>query len=376
MQNAEDSQFELVTIRLLKQSVAGQEPQCYRIHSQLDGVTVKETAQGKPYYELKLHDGLDSLTWRIFDGSPMFAEAASWQKGQWIELSATWADTGKYGLEPRKALARALLEEEIQILLAGDGELRARQDQDWEDILFLTGGISDPRLRHLCALFLNQHGERFRRAAAARDYHHARRGGLVEHVAQMMRCAVKVAEAYPLLNRDLLVAGVLFHDCGKLWENNYPEQGFTMPFSLHGEMIGHIPLGLEVVNKLWRQLIELPEAAEWSTMDPANEMVRVHLLHLIGSHHGEMQFGSPVLPKTPEAIILHHVDNMDAKMEMFRRAYETGAELGPGIFERVRPLPANVVKPLTKVFPPEALREEVTSDTEGQLPQAEGEDQL
>ena len=86
------------------------------------------------------------------------------------------------------------------------------------------------------------------------------------------------------LNQDLLVVGVLFHDCGKLWENNYGEASFTMPYSLHGEMVGHIALGMELVNKLWRQLMETEGAKSWAILDPANELVRVHLLHLIGSH--------------------------------------------------------------------------------------------
>jgi 3'-5' exoribonuclease len=206
--------------------------------------------------------------------------------------------------------------------------------------------MHDPRLRGVCSLFLERHGERFRRTAAARENHHARRGGLVEHVAQMMRSALALAGAYPQLNRDLLVAGVLFHDCGKLWENSYPEQGFAMPFHLHGEMLGHITLGLELVNKLWRELLERPEAAQWATLEPSNDQARLHLLHLIASHHGEYQFGSPVLPKTPEALVLHHVDNIDAKLEMFRRGYQTSRELGPGIFERFRPWPVNIIAPL------------------------------
>ncbi len=167
-----------------------------------------------------------------------------------------------------------------------------------------------------------------------------------------MRCALAIASTYPTLNQDLLVAGVLFHDCGKLWENSYPENSFAMPHHLHGEMLGHITLGLELMNKLWRDLLERPESTAWATMEPSNEHVRLHLLHLIASHHGEYQYGSPVLPKTPEALVLHHVDNIDAKMEMFRRGYETSRELAPGIFERFRPWPVNVVAPLPSV-PPE-----------------------
>jgi 3'-5' exoribonuclease len=345
--------LELLTIRQLKR-VAAPQPQPYRLHAQVDGNAVKETSQGKPYHELKLADRTDALTWRVFDGSPLFNEASSLQRGAWIELAADWVDTGKFGLDPRNASLRPLEGGEVQALLGGDADLRGRQQADYGTIAEFCEKMADPRLRGLCLLFLQQHEERFKRAAAARDYHHARRGGLVEHVAQMMRCAAGICAAYPALNRDLLLAGVLFHDCGKLWENNFTPEGFTMPYNLHGEMVGHIALGLELVNKLWRQLMESPEAAAWASFDPANELVRVHLLHLVGSHHGEFQFGSPVLPKTPEAIVLHHVDNIDAKLEMLRRAYDTSAQLAPGIFEKVRPLPQNIVQPLAPLPPPPA----------------------
>lgn len=341
--------LDLLSLRQLK-ALAGPTPQPYRVHVQVELNTVKETSQGKPYHEIKLTDAGEAIPWRVFDGNPLFAEAAELQRGEWVELAAQWIDTGKYGLEPRNTALRRLEADEISALLQGDAETAAKQRQDYESILATVGIISDPRLHALCKTFLDQHADRFKRAAAAREYHHARRGGLVEHVAQMMRCALQIVEAYPELNRDLLIAGILFHDCGKLWENNYPEHSFAMPYSLHGEMLGHIPLGLEIVNKLWRQVMEQPQAAAWTTLEPAPELVRLHLLHLIGSHHGEFQFGSPVLPKTPEAIILHHIDNIDAKMEMFRRAYATSTELAPGIYERLRPLPANLVKPLPAVM--------------------------
>lgn len=356
----EDSHdLELLTIRQLKRVAAPQAQPC-RIHAQVDGNAVKETSQGKPYHELKLADRTDSLTWRVFDGSPLFGDASSLQRGAWIELAADWVDTGKFGLDPRNASFRALEDGEVRALLDGDADSRGRLQADYAAIVDFCGKMADPRLRGLCLLFLQQHEDRFKRAAAARDYHHARRGGLVEHAAQMMRCAAKICDAYPALNRDLLLAGVLFHDCGKLWENNFTAEGFTMPYNLHGEMVGHIALGLELVNKLWRQLMESPGAAAWAPFDPASEMVRVHLLHLIGSHHGEFQFGSPVLPKTPEAIVLHHVDNIDAKLEMLRRAYDTSAQLAPGIFEKVRPLPQNIVQPLAAMNSPAGAQDPAT----------------
>ncbi len=346
---------DLLTLTQIRQ-VAGPSPQPYRVHVQVDQRSEKQTSGGAPFLEIKLADGGESMVWRLFDNNPLFADARALQRGHFIELTAQWIDTGKYGIEPRQPQMRSLSEEEKLLVLGGDPDLASRQQVDFADIASFVESIHDPRLRCLSSLFLEKHGERFRRTAAARENHHARRGGLVEHVAQMMRCAVAISGVYPHLNQDLLIAGVLFHDCGKLWENSYPENSFAMPYQLHGEMLGHITLGLELVNKLWRDMHDRPEAAEWTMMEPASDLVRLHLLHLIASHHGQYEYGSPVLPKTPEALVLHHVDNIDAKMEMMRRGYETAKELAPGIFERFRPLNINVVAPLTKVAPQSEIR--------------------
>ncbi len=336
---------DLITLSQLKQ-VAGQAPQPYRIHAQVDARLEKSTSNGSPFFEVKLVDAGDSLVWRVFDNNPLFHEVGNLKPGHFVELAAQWLDAGKYGIEPRQPQFRLLNDAEKATLLAGDPSQVIRQKQDYADLEAMTLGIHDPRLRGICSLFLERHGERFKRTAAARENHHARRGGLVEHVAQMMRSATALASVYPHLNRDLLIAGVLFHDCGKLWENAYPEHGFSMPYHMHGEMLGHITLGLELVNKLWRELLERPEASEWTLLEPANDQVRLHLLHLIASHHGELQYGSPVLPKTPEAVLLHYVDNLDAKLEMLRRGYESSREIAPGVFERFRPWPVNIVSPL------------------------------
>lgn len=343
---------DLLTLAQLRQ-IATATPQPARVHAQVEARHEKTTSQGAPYLEFKISDAGDSLVWRVFDSNPVFAAARELKRGDAIELAAHWADAGKFGIEPKQPSMRRLTEQETQTLLLGDPSLAAKQRADFDEILSRAHAITDPRLRALCLAFFEKHEERFRRAGAARENHHARRGGLVEHVAQMMRCAEAVCAVYPGLNRDLLAAGIIFHDCGKLWENNYPEAGFSQPYNLMGEMLGHIPLGMELVNKLWREVLERPEAAEWMSLEPASELVRLHLLHLIGAHHGQLEFGSPVLPKTPEAIVLHHVDNVDAKLEMLRRGYETAKELAPGIFERFRPWPVNIVATLASV-PPEA----------------------
>jgi 3'-5' exoribonuclease len=348
----DDHDLDLLTLSQLKQ-IASTQAQPYRVHAQVELKSEKTTSGGAPYVELKLVDAGDSMVWRVFDNNPVFQDAGQLTRGAFIELAAQWIDAGKYGLEPKQPRLRLLSDEEKQSLLNGDPDLASQQAADFDAIWGFTAEIRDPRLKVLCEMFLEKHGERFKRTAAARRNHHARRGGLVEHVAQMMRCAAAVCGVYPMLNRDLMIAGVLFHDCGKLWENAHAENSFAQPYNLTAEMLGHIPLGLEVVNKLWRELMERPEAAEWLHVEPASDVVRLHLLHLIAAHHGSLEFGSPVLPKTPEAVALHHVDNIDAKLEMFRKAYETGKELSPGIIEKFVPWPVNIVTPLPMVpLPP------------------------
>ncbi len=352
MEDTTANDLDLISITQLRQ-VANQTPQPYRLHLQIESRLEKATSAGSPFFEVKLVDAADSLVWRIFDNNPLFQDAAKLARNAFIQLAGQWVEC-KYGIEPRQVQMRVLAEDETSTLLLGDPELASRQQADYADIVAFIDSIRDQRLLKLSLLFLERYGDRFRRTGAARKNHHARRGGLVEHVAQMMRCAVALAAMYPQLNRDLMIAGVLFHDCGKLWENAYAESGFTMPYNLTAEMLGHIPLGLELVNKLWRDMLESSAAAEWTTLEPASEIVRLHLLHLIAAHHGTHEFGSPVLPKTPEAVVLHHVDNIDAKLEMFRRGYASSKELGPGIYEKFPPWPVNIVAPLPSVNLPTA----------------------
>lgn len=316
-------------------------------HAQLATRLEKETKSGKPYLEAGLADSTGSLTLKAWADHPLFDQLKS------LPLGTALAVTGKFtrnqwGLDGAPWSFSPLNELDTKALFAGDPATLERQQADYADIEQLVASLLDPRLNELCHHFLNTFGERFRRTAAAKRNHHARRGGLVEHVAQMMRSAHAIAEVYPNLNRDLMLAGVLFHDCGKLWENTYPESGFTQLHHLSGEMLGHIPLGIELANKLWRDLLDSPKAESWENYEPSSESVRLHLLHLIAAHHGTHEFGSPTLPRTPEAFTLHYLDNLDAKYEMLKDAYRESNELAPGILERRFPLPSNLVTPLPK----------------------------
>ena len=318
-----------------------------RVHVQVESATPKLTREQQPYCELTLADACDRMTLRVWSDHPAYKTCSALSGHEFIELAAEFHTHSQYGLEARKWTVRPLTDQEKNELLQGPADLRAKQRADWEFILQTMQMLGDPRLRALCDAFLNEWGERFRRAAAARKYHHARRGGLVEHTAQMMRVAKEIAPVYPQLNTDLLIAGILFHDSGKLWENQFSEKGFVMDYDELGELVGHISIGLELVNSLWRKL-SAENAERWKTYSPPSEDVRLHLLHLIGSHHGQKELGSPVEPKTPEAMALHYIDNLDSKLEMFAAGYATAQPLAPRIFDRVRPLPGNLVKSLEK----------------------------
>jgi 3'-5' exoribonuclease len=336
---------EILAIAQLKR-LAGEGKIEASVHGQFDAVTRKDTREGKPFFEVSLADSEGRLTLRAWSDAPAFAFCEKFGAGVFVEVTGEFANNGTFGLDAKRWNVRELKPDERDTLLAGSETLRAKQAADFAELDALVASIADPRLAALTRLFLAEYGERFRRAAAARGNHHARRGGLVEHTAQMMRTAAALAGVYPLLNRDLLIAGVLFHDCGKLWENQMPADGFTMPFNEAGELLGHITIGIELVNTLWRKLAQTEEWKQWTGLEPANEDVRLHLLHLVAAHHGELQFGSPVVPKTPEAWALHYVDNLDAKMEMITNAYATGKHLAARVQERVWPLPGNIVHPL------------------------------
>jgi 3'-5' exoribonuclease len=323
-----------------------------RVHVQVDGAAAKVTREQKPYCELTLADMADRMTLRVWSDHPEFKACDSLKVSDFIEVSGEFQQHQQFGLDAKRWKVRNLTPQETAELLQGPPDLRAKQSADWAYIGERVAAVGDPRLRALGQAFLGEHGDRFRRTAGARSYHHARRGGLVEHTAQMMRVALELAPLYPQLNLDLLMAGVLFHDSGKLWENHLPETGFTMGYDERGELLGHISIGLELVNSIWRRVLTEENARAWAALLPSSEDVRMHLLHLIGAHHGEPQFGSPVSPKTPEAMALNYIDNLDARMEMFAAGYLVAKPIADRIYDRVRPLPGNLVKPLEKFEPP------------------------
>lgn len=336
--------MEFLTVAALKQQ-AGEQAQHFAVDVELQGRSERETKGGKPYLVLNFADATGGFNLNAWSDAPLFEAASGLADGCVLRLDADWTQN-QYGPNAAKLKWERLEGDALETFYAGDPETAQQQRAAWQTITELCASIGDPRLAALTDRFLEEFGPRFRRAAAARKNHHARRGGLAEHVAQMMRSADAVCGVYSELNRDLLITGVLFHDCGKLWENQYKEKGFAQNFSIYGEMLGHIPLGIELVNKLWHEVAESPAGKFWLTEEPPSEKVRLHLLHLIAAHHGQLEFGSPTLPRTPEAVALHHIDNLDAKLEMMKDAYAESAMIADDIYEKRFPLPANLVAPL------------------------------
>jgi 3'-5' exoribonuclease len=171
--------------------------------------------------------------------------------------------------------------------------------------------LDHPHLRALADAFLMdaEFVRAFCKCPAGVRNHHAYVGGLLEHVVTLMDGADRLAALYPELNRDLLIMGVFLHDIGKVRELNF-ERAFG--YSDEGQLIGHLVIGVEMLNE------RLPQVAIL-TGSPFPRELLLRLKHLIVSHHGTYEFGSPKLPMTPEAIALHHLDNFDAKVHTFTR---------------------------------------------------------
>ena len=171
--------------------------------------------------------------------------------------------------------------------------------------------IDNPSIRALMECFLIDEAimQGFSTAPAGIKAHHAYRGGLIEHVVNMLEVARRIADLYPDLDINLLLAGIFLHDLGKIRELSY-ETGFS--YTDEGQLLGHMIIAVEM-------LAEKIRVVESLTGEPFPDETALRLKHLIVSHHGTYEFGSAKLPMTPEAIALHHLDNLDAKVHEFAR---------------------------------------------------------
>jgi 3'-5' exoribonuclease len=172
----------------------------------------------------------------------------------------------------------------------------------------LMGFVDKMKNKHLQELlrrfFENEEtADLFKKAPAAKGFHHIYLGGLLEHTLSVTRLLEKTAEHYPELDSDLLIAGGILHDIGKIREFSFHQ---IIEYSDEGRLIGHIVMGVEMVDKKIAELDNFPA------------QLALELRHIILSHHGEFEFGSPKRPKTLEALVVHYIDDMDAKFNAFK----------------------------------------------------------
>ena len=177
----------------------------------------------------------------------------------------------------------------------------------YDRLIEIAKVVKHPGLRKLLASFLKDEetAEKLKRCPAAVSYHHAVIGGLLEHTLGVSELALVVVDQYPDLDRDMLIAGTILHDIGKMKEFAY-ERNFSYTDS--GELLGHLYMGARMIEE---HAADIPEMTPEKTKE---------LAHLILSHHGAYEYQSPKLPMTAEALAVHHLDNLDAKINAFRSA--------------------------------------------------------
>jgi 3'-5' exoribonuclease len=185
-------------------------------------------------------------------------------------------------------------------------------DELWRKLQAYVDSFQEPNLRVLVQSFMAdpEIATAYRNAPAAKTLHHAYIGGLLDHVVSLFRSCELVCQNYPQINRDLLLTGVFLHDIGKIHELTY-NRAFS--YTSRGQLLGHMIIELEMLQAKIAQIPGFPD--EFKTL----------LEHLIISHHGEYEFGSPKLPMFPEALMLHYLDDLDSKMESMRAHFEREA---------------------------------------------------
>ena len=182
-------------------------------------------------------------------------------------------------------------------------------DELWSSLVRTVDSFTDPWLQKLVRAFLDDPlmATAFREAPAAKSLHHAWIGGLLEHVVSLLGICDLAAHHYPEINRDLLLTGAILHDIGKLEELRW---GTTFDYTLEGQLVGHITLGVVMIEKKLATLPGFPP------------QLRMLVEHMVLSHHGKLEFGSPKLPMIPEALLFHYLDDLDAKMHTMRGEFE------------------------------------------------------
>jgi 3'-5' exoribonuclease len=280
---------------------------------------VRSTREGKPYLRLELGDRTGSVEARMWD---RFEESASQvARDDYVKVQAR---VESYRSQMQLALDRLRraepgevdpadyfphTAEDIEKLYAQLCAHAASIKNPWLNRL-VRGVVEDPDLVPV-----------LKRAPAAKTIHHAFLGGLLEHVVSLCGLCRVVAERYPEIDADLLLTGAILHDIGKTRELEYAR---SFQYTTEGQLLGHITIAMRMVADKLASIPEFPPR------------LRTLVEHMILSHHGRLEFGSPKLPQFPEAMLLHYLDDLDSKMESMRQMVDRDRQV-EGLFTGYSP---------------------------------------
>jgi 3'-5' exoribonuclease len=271
---------------------------------------IKPKKSGEPYLALTLGDRSGQIEAKMWDNVEEVLEA--FEQDDFLKIKGL---INKYKQRFQLTIhkLRKLGESEIEF----DDYLPKTTkniDELWQTLAGFVATLENPHLRGLVQAFMAdpEIASAYRNAPAAKTLHHAYIGGLLDHVVSLFRSCDLMCKNYPQINRDVLLTGAFLHDIGKIHELTY-NRSFT--YTTKGQLLGHMIIELEMLQAKLAQFPAFPE--ELKTM----------VEHLIISHHGQYEFGSPKLPMFPEALMLHYLDDLDSKMEAMRAQFERESSL-------------------------------------------------
>jgi 3'-5' exoribonuclease len=270
---------------------------------------VKAKKNGEPYLALVLADRTGQIEAKMWDNVDEFI--AIFDQDDFLKVKGL---INKYKNRFQLTIHKLRRMEEVDIDFT-DYLPKTTKDigELWRTLTEFVATFQNPHLKALVESFMTdpEIAERYRNAPAAKTLHHAYIGGLLDHVVSLFRSCDLMSRNYPQVNRDLLLTGAFLHDVGKIQELSY-NRAFS--YTTRGQLLGHMIIELEMLQAKLANLPGFP--AELKTL----------LEHLIISHHGQYDFGSPKLPMFPEALMLHYLDDLDSKMEAMRAHFEREAE--------------------------------------------------
>ena len=275
------------------------------------GKQVKPKKTGEPYLDLMLADSTGQISAKMWDNVATAAE--TFDVNDVIRVKGVFNKYNHRFQFTIRSLEGKLRDDQIDF---ADYLPKTTKDIDelWKTLGDFVATITEPHLRALLEAFMADPAiaRAYRNAPAAKTLHHAFIGGLLEHVVSLFRSCDLVVRNYPHVNRDLLLAGAFLHDIGKVHELSYAR---SFSYTTEGQLLGHMIIELDMLRDKLALVPDFPPE------------LRMLLEHLIISHHGHYEFGSPKLPMFPEALMLHYLDDLDSKIEAMRAQMERDGEL-------------------------------------------------